>query len=159
MITIIVPAESIGMSVMCWPTKKPSPAGAVRLPGSWIRIRTSRNWFQDHMKYSTPSVVIDGQDRGNRILRRIVRLDAPSTRAASISERSTPAKCVRIQNTPNGMNSPISASITPQYVFVRPTPRRSKYSGMTINSTGSVRPIRNSHVIAVPPAGCSTPSP
>ena len=99
---------------MCWPTKNPRPAGAVRLSGSWIRIRTSRNWFHDHMKYSTPSVEIDGHASGQQDLAQHRQVGRSVERAASISEVSTAAKCVRIQNTPNGMNSPISASITPQ---------------------------------------------
>src|SRR3954451_24936369 len=56
--TTMVPAASSGTFVVNWPTKKPSPAVAVRFCGSWMSTRTSRNWFHDHMKYSTASVDI-----------------------------------------------------------------------------------------------------
>ena len=82
-----VPAASTGTLLEYWPTKKPRPAGAVLLLGSWIRISTSRNWFQDHMKNSTAMVESAGTERGTSTRRRIVNDDAPSICAASMSSR------------------------------------------------------------------------
>src|SRR5699024_8944766 len=63
--TMMLAAESRGMFVEYSPTKKPRPAGAVRFIGSAIITSTSRNWFQDHMKSSTHSVVMAGQEMGS----------------------------------------------------------------------------------------------
>ena len=70
-------------------------------------------------------MVTAGRELGIRTRHSVVHDEAPSSRAASIRLRGMVAKWARIQNTPNGMNAPISARARPGTVLVSPTARRS----------------------------------
>ena len=80
-----------------------------------------RNSFQVHMKTSTVSVTMAGRASGTRTLHRMRRVEAPSSRAASTSERLLVRKYARIQNVPNATDCAICGRTTAQSVSVSPS--------------------------------------
>src|SRR5215475_14092805 len=100
--TMIVDADSSGTFVVNCVMNRLRPAGAVRSDGLWMRISANRNWFQLHMKYSSASDDKAGRAVGKSTRQNVVQLLAPSTSAASITERGSVAKCERIHSVPKG---------------------------------------------------------
>ena len=72
------------------------------------------------MKTSTIIVVIAGQACGSSTRHSVTKLDAPSSRDASTSELGVERKNARIQNVPNGTESPICGRISAQRLSVSP---------------------------------------
>jgi hypothetical protein len=123
--TITAPAARSVRSDECWPWKNASPSGAVRRFSLETMTRARRNSFQVHMKTSTIIVRIAGLPNGTSTRQSVVQLDAPSIRAASISEAGAARKKARIQNVPNATESATCGRMSAQYVSVSPRLRRS----------------------------------
>ena len=102
------------------PANSASPSGAVRRSSDWIITSASRNSFHVHMKTSTIIVVIAGHACGSSTRHSVTKLDAPSSREASTSELGVERKNARIQNVPNGTESPIWGRISAHSVSVSP---------------------------------------
>ena len=73
----------------------------------------SRNSFHVHMNTSTIIVSTAGRPSGRTTRHSVDQLDAPSSRAASTSDRGTDRKNARIQNVPNATDSPPAAGSAP----------------------------------------------
>ena len=71
------------------------------------------------MKTSTDIVSTAGIACGSSTRQSTPKLEAPSIRAASISERGVERKNARIQNVPNATDCPICGRISAQYVLSR----------------------------------------
>ena len=68
---------------------------------------------------------------------------APSRAAASRRLGGSARNWLRIQNVPKATDWAICGSATAQIVSVSPSVRRSKNSGMTMASAGTINPRRN----------------
>ena len=93
----------------------------MRRSSDWIITSASRNSFHVHMKTSTIIVVIAGHACGSSTRHSVTKLDAPSSRDASTSELGVERKNARIQNVPNGTESPICGRISAHRLSVSPT--------------------------------------
>ena len=87
-----------------------------------------------------PSDAIGARASGTWIRQNRSQVLAPSTLAASEISLGMFTKWARIQNTANGMNSPISGSTIANRVLRMPICRARKYSGVMIPSKGRVSP-------------------
>ena len=74
----------------------------------------------------TPSDAIAGRASGTWIRQNSAHVFAPSTRAASEMSAGRLAKWARIQNTPKGMNRPMSGSTIANLVLRMPISRSRK---------------------------------
>ena len=113
-------AASSWMSDVRCDWKNASESGAVRMFWPESITSESRKSFHVHMKTSTTIVRIAGRPYGTSTRSRTPRLEAPSIRAASMSERGAERKNARIQNVPKAIESAVLGRITPQTVSVSP---------------------------------------
>ena len=103
------------------PANSASPSGAVRRSSDWIITSASRNSFHVHMKTSTIIVVIAGQAWG-RSTRHSVDEARRAVEPRRLHERriGVERKNARIQNVPNGTESPIWGRISAHRLSVSP---------------------------------------
>src|SRR5262249_8154119 len=96
------------------------------LMGAETKSREKRRWVKTHRNWKMPYAASAGTERGTTTRRKIRKLEAPSTRAASIRSFGSVMKKLRKRKIAKGSPNAVCASQIPQYPLFRcPCSRKS----------------------------------